>query len=87
MQVGGTDTELVLKTLRKIGGCSEADIVCHLGNILACGEQKLVTAVQTGGAEQFDGRGPGDGLHLALELHTAEVHGCCQIIDTQVAVA
>ena len=86
LQVGGTDTKFVLKTLGEIRGRRKADIVGYFGNILACGEQQLVAFIEAGRAEQLDGRGTRDGLHLTIELHTTEVHRSCQIVNTEVAI-
>ena len=78
--------ELVFEALGEIGWCREADGVGHFGNGLVSSEQELVAAVETGGAKQLHGRGTREVLHLAIELHSAEIHFCCDVLYTELAV-
>ena len=78
--------EFVLEAFGEIGRCRETYGVCHFGNGLVGSEQELVAAIETGCAKQFHGRCSGEVLHLAIELHSAEIHFCCDVLYTELAV-
>ena len=85
--VAGHHAVFFLKAFGEVAGGSKADSVGHFRDTLVGGEQQLIGAIQTGGAQKLDGRRACDGLHFAIQLYTAQIHVGCEIFDTYVAAA
>ena len=68
------------------GSIAETAGIDHLGHIHIALGQEVGRLFEPNVPHEVVRCLPGEFLHLAVQVHAADAHGCCEVVDVEIAV-